>query len=611
MLHLYQSNRLETLAELLAAVLGQPQDDPLAAETVIVQAKGLGRWLTLDLARRFGVCANVQFPLPASFLWQLIERVLGPQQRQGGFSPDALTWRLDALLMSEAPEALQGYLSDGDPRKRWRLAGRLADVLDHYLVYRPDWLDRWEHGVRVGLGPDEDWQAQLWQRLASEKDSPHRADLLKRLIARLRDAAPLDLPERITVFGVSSLPPAVVEVLAALGERIDVCLFILNPCRESWGDLSRSAVRQDAAPGAGERLLAAWGQQGRAFFDALIERLPEAHLLFDESEQPERDHLLACLQHDILSLQRPIGKRVLAPEDASLQVHACHGMSRQAEALKDALLARFAADASLQPSDVVVLCPDVEAWAPHIDAAFGQRGSGAMQDNFPVATATGDWQIGPLQGGTHEAEPFIPYAIADRGALGESPLLAAFISLLRWPEQDWGAETVANLLDVPALARRFGFGADDVPLLRDWVARAGIRRGLDGDDFAWQAGLERLLLGVVMPPAGATTELPLFAERVPLADLHLSFAERVVGLRRLVHSLSRLAASLTKARPLLQWRSELESWIATFFEPDTDDAAAIEQLQAALTALADLAQTARLTAPAERAAVAAWLESRL
>jgi exodeoxyribonuclease V gamma subunit len=580
-LHLYQSNRLETLAELLAAVLGQPQADPLASETVIVQAKGLGRWLTLDLAKRFGVCANVQFPLPASFLWKLIETVLGPQQRQGGFSPDALAWRLDALLRSTPPEALVGYLADNDGRRRWRLACRLADVFDQYLVYRPDWLDRWEHGVRVGLGSDEDWQAQLWQQLASEKDSPHRADLLKGLITRLRDPAPLDLPERVTVFGVSSLPPAVVEVLAALGERIDVCLFVLNPCRESWGDLTRAAVRQAARPGVGERLLAAWGQQGRAFFDALIERLPEQHLLFDASNAPERPHLLGWLQHDILSLAPADTPRLLADDDCSVQVHACHGLSRQAEALKDALLAAFDADKTLQPSDVVALCPDIEAWAPHIDAAFTPR----------------------------DGEAFVPYAIADRGALAESPLLAAFVSLLRWPEQDWGAETVAALLDVPALARRFGFAADDVPMLRDWIARAGIRRGREDDDFAWQAGLERLLMGVVMPPA--STGLPLFADRVPVADLHLPFAEAVAGLRRLVRLLARLEVALGTARPLADWVTELNGWLDALFEPDADDEAALAQVRATLTSLAQLAQNARLSEPAERAAVADWIESKL
>ena len=580
-------------------MLAQPQADPLAGETVIVQAKGLGRWLTLDLARRFGVCANVAFPLPASFLWQLIETVLGPQQRQGGFSQDALAWRLDGVLRDTPPEALAAYLAGGDPRKRWRLATRLADVFDQYLVYRPEWLDRWEHGVRVGLGPDEDWQAALWQQLASERDSPHRADLLKRLLTALRSDAPLALPERITVFGVSSLPPAVIEVLAALAERIDVCLFILNPCRESWGDLSRAAVREDAAPGTGERLLAAWGQQGRAFFDALIERLPEPHLLFDDSTAPQQPHLLGWLQHDILSLQRPNAPRLLAFEDRSIEVHVCHGRQRQAEALKDALLARFAADATLTPADVVVLCPDIEAWAPHIDAVFGLR----------------------------EGEPHVPYALADRGALGASPLLLALIELLRWPEQDWGAETVANLLAVPALARRFGFTPDDLPLLRDWIGEAGIRRGFNQDAFAWQAGLERLLAGVVLPdasvltqpqpltptplPVGEGLKLPLFATRVPVAGLDLRFANRVAGLHRLISTLARWASALDTARPLAAWVQLLHDWLPQLFDTDEDDETALEPLYAALTALAQLAQAARLDGPAERAAVVDWLEGRL
>jgi exodeoxyribonuclease V gamma subunit len=67
MLFLYQSNRLEQLGQLYAAMLqAQPLSDPFAAETVIVQSRGMGRWMTLDLAQQCGIAANIDFvcPLP-------------------------------------------------------------------------------------------------------------------------------------------------------------------------------------------------------------------------------------------------------------------------------------------------------------------------------------------------------------------------------------------------------------------------------------------------------------------------------------------------------------------------------------------------------------------
>ena len=45
------------------------------------------------------------------------------------------------------------------------------------------------------------------------------------------------LPERMAVFGISALPPFHLEILAAVSKWIEVNLFLMNPCREYWGDL--------------------------------------------------------------------------------------------------------------------------------------------------------------------------------------------------------------------------------------------------------------------------------------------------------------------------------------------------------------------------------------
>ena len=48
MLLLYQSNRLEQLGQLFCGMSQSlPLSDPFAPETVIVQSRGMGRWITL------------------------------------------------------------------------------------------------------------------------------------------------------------------------------------------------------------------------------------------------------------------------------------------------------------------------------------------------------------------------------------------------------------------------------------------------------------------------------------------------------------------------------------------------------------------------------------
>lgn len=580
MLHLYQSNRLETLATLLhEGVLANPPSQTYARDTVIVQARGMGRWLSLQIAQRFGVCANVDFPLPATFLWRLIESVLGPQPSTGPFSADAMAWRLYDLLATP-PAALVGYLQDGQPRRRWRLASRIADVFDQYLVYRPDWLQSWERGERVGLGADEDWQMALWQALATGRDSPHRADLMQKLINRLQDTAPLALPERIVLFGISSLPPLLLAVLQALAVRTDVALFALNPCAAPWGDVTRNIDPRVA----GERLLAAWGGQGRVFFDELV-AVDSLHSLFDDA--PRATHALAQLQHAVLTLQAS-DQAGFEADDTSLAIHACHGPMRQVETLKDALLARFAADASLQPADVVVLVPGMDDFAPYIDAVFGQieQGNG----------------------------PMIPYAIADRTAMATSPVLSAWLSLLALPDGNWEADTLATLLELPVLAQQFGL--TDIPLdrLRAWLAAAGVRRAQSGDAFSWQAGIGRLILGVAMPAGQALSPHtnPVFAGLCPSEGLDLRFAPDVAGLAAFARQLGAWQTALAEPRSLPDWSSLLINWLDQWFVEDVVAFESLASLRKTLASLGDLASYAgRDAALVDRIAVLEWLTATL
>jgi len=54
----YTSNRMEMLADRLAELFARPLPSPLASEVIVVQSKGMQRWLAMELARRHGVWAN-------------------------------------------------------------------------------------------------------------------------------------------------------------------------------------------------------------------------------------------------------------------------------------------------------------------------------------------------------------------------------------------------------------------------------------------------------------------------------------------------------------------------------------------------------------------------
>ncbi|MBW2001697.1 MAG: exodeoxyribonuclease V subunit gamma, partial [Deltaproteobacteria bacterium] len=57
-LRLFTSNRLEILADILAEVLEEPLASVLDEEIIVVQSKGMERWVSMQLAQRHGICAN-------------------------------------------------------------------------------------------------------------------------------------------------------------------------------------------------------------------------------------------------------------------------------------------------------------------------------------------------------------------------------------------------------------------------------------------------------------------------------------------------------------------------------------------------------------------------
>ena len=190
MLTLYHAPDLETLGELATTLLATPMRDPFAPALVVVPSQGMGRWLTLELARKQGIAMQLEVQLPAKFVWDLSRLCLGQLPEQSAFSPSSLSWRLydwlcEPARLAEAPR-LAHYLEGGDERRRLSLAVKIADVFDQYLLYRDDWLAAWERNDLLDLGPDEAWQALLWRELTKD-GHPHRARLLEELLTRCPD----------------------------------------------------------------------------------------------------------------------------------------------------------------------------------------------------------------------------------------------------------------------------------------------------------------------------------------------------------------------------------------------------------------------------------------
>lgn len=589
MLTLIQSNSMRVLEAQLSQRFAE-RGSGLEPDVVIVPSAGVARWLKYRLADRQGVCANVDFPYPAQFIWQLFGRLLPDVPTTSPFDRDIMAWRLYGLLGALGPgedcQPLHRYLARSDTRGRMELARRIAGLFDQYLVYRPDWLQAWAQGQPIAsAGTDGAWQAALWRALLEVSQAPGAAHPKEAFFATL---ASLDLvqsaellPGRISLFAIPLLPPLYLEVFVRLARSMHVDWYVLNPCTEFWADIvaERELARLALVGGGaaayrdvGHPLLASWGKQARDNL-ALITALAEDHVSDHEIyAEPAGDHLLARLQRSILSL-RDFTPAAIAAGDRSLQIHSCHSLVRQLEVLHDQLLALFDALPDLQPSDVLVMTPDVDAAAPLVEAVFGAQ----------------------------PPERFLPYAVTGRSRPDDTPLLRAFDTLLTLPASRFEAAAVLDLLRIAAVARRFGLDDNDLVQVRDWMHEAGVRWGRDEQQRAelglpaesrhtWAQGLSRLILGYALPGDG----MELHAGLLPIDNVEGGQALPVGRLARFVSQLDALAADLRCARPMARWGVVLHGLIDAFFEPDESELPQIERLRSAIGRLADSAEQAAL-----------------
>jgi exodeoxyribonuclease V gamma subunit len=236
-LNLFTSNQLEILAEKLAEVLSKPLAMPLQREIILVQSKGMERWVSMELARHNGICANCWFPFPNHFVYAIFREVIPDLEETSPFAPEIMTWKvmktLPLNIKKKGFESLRNYLSEGAADlKLFQLSQRIADLYDQYLLFRPEMVLGWEEGQ------ENHWQAILWREVVKGIEKKHRAALKGIFLEEIKKSGMKleTLPERISVFGISALPPFHIEILSAISRLTTVNLFLMNPCREYWGN---------------------------------------------------------------------------------------------------------------------------------------------------------------------------------------------------------------------------------------------------------------------------------------------------------------------------------------------------------------------------------------
>lgn len=412
----------------------------------------------------------------------------------------------------------------------------LQDMTPKSLRHSPTVDGQESYGIAPQIEQNV-WQLKLWSMLRNNlkgysKENSHEFQFLDRvqivdaICKKLTDpdAAVLSkLPERIFIIGVSSLPTQVINFFQALGRHVQVYLMLVNPCREYWGDiptgwhglksvqeilrshtktlkrkspiateglelnqdLPESFYNQEGELEGGNALLTGLGRQGRDILSELLSLNPVPDFI-NCFVRPERNCVLNVLKDNLLTLNDSASYDI-KDDDVSLSFCSCHTRRREVEVLRDCILQKFSEahekKEELLPRDILVMTPNIEQYAPHIEAVFGDRLS--------------------------HPENYLPYSIGDRSIGRESPITKAVLDLMGIGTTPITLSFVISLLQVAEIRTAFSIAEDEVAVLESWCQSANIHWGLDTqevkreagvDDLPWsfERGLSRLLEGYML-----------------------------------------------------------------------------------------------------------------
>ena len=576
-MELIRSNRTEDLADALASRVREAPLGPFAKEAIVVQSRGMERWLTLALAERLGIWSHPSFPFPRAVVEQVLDSLSGALGQSQGVRPWRLKWTIASLLRESAPSQLDAYLREpSDADRVLRLASSVSNVFDDYVVYRPALLQEW------AKGDDPDWQAELG--VGSSNDSAHT-------ISR-------HAPARPSPHFARSRRPKASRSSAFICSLSKPCLRCSSSCsvcsperfrpRSTYWNPRPSTcpmwnlrrdfpqnwpTRRGTGTNCSRRSDASHGTSSNSCSRSTTPCSTRRSLRC----APRRD-LLTSLQADILEFRSPTPdgtRQTVEATDHSISIHACTGPMREVQVLHDLIRSSLEGDRSLRPEDIVVMTPDLESYAPAFRAVFGQ-----------------------------DDRHRIPFEVHDRRTREDAPFYDDFLAVLEVLDSRFSVLDMVRLMDASSLRESFRFSQDERARLTELLAASGVRWGIDAkhrEDLefpadplhTWRAGLGRLFLGF----AAAPDDMDVFEGLLPRGAPSLDDAELVARLSRLCEVLFELQRRSRDPMPIEDWASLLEQFSALLFAEDDESSEGVRTLRAALDELRELAQQSEYDAP--------------
>lgn len=553
-LYTFPSNKLEYLVQVLSKLLDIQKKDIFTPTQLIVGSRGMQHWLSMELAKNRDIAMNQKYDMVNSYILEICYELTSKKEFKKSYSKDVLTWRIFKLLDTLNCDKLIKYY-EHSLLKKYQLSAKISEVFSAYLVYRTDWLEQWEDSKYIKdltdsnttiIEEDEQWQSELWRLLVKEiPDTPYSVQnsAIKKL--NKTNLQNINIPNDIYIFGINAISPKNLNFIFELSKHIDVNILYIDPCSEYWYDLknARTSTWLETDDYEAQPLLANLGQQGKEFFNMLLDnekkreldvfqKFENGSLDFNKLENNSQNYLVS-LQRNLLELNCEDHTNY-NDSDNSISINSCHSPLREVQVLHDKLLDMIKVDDTIKPRDILVMCPNIEDYAPYIDSVF-TRG---FEDKK------------------------LPCSIADRTLLDSEPLAASFIDLLQLPESNFEVNKILDYIEVPAIQQKFNITQEQLETIRYWLKESCIHHSNDNKTFSWSWGLRRLMLGF----AYNDSEQIINDELLTVPLIEGAEVLELGGLYELLELLDHYTKELKQYRTLEKWADYLLKMFEEVFD---------------------------------------------
>jgi exodeoxyribonuclease V gamma subunit len=580
------SNSLQPLSKLLASDLIKTVNDPFVKQWIVTQTEGMNSWLKQNIAKQNGIAANINFCKPNDIISEIYRKSI--RSGKNIVNSEDIRWCIFGLLLevefiSNYPN-ISNYYVDNDI-KRIALSDELADLFDQYQIYRHDIIKNWNDKIINADKPDN-WQEWLWINIKNKLGEGYedRVQMANNLLASLinpevQESVKQNIPT-LHLFGLAVITPYYLRIFKALGNFIDIHLYLVNPCPEHiWMDYhseqqitkllkKRNKQRKDIDHLLiGNDLLLNWGAIIKESFKLLMEDDTFVNVYNDDFALPIVDPktLLKKIQYDIYYNSNKTSRLALTEDDikdGSITLNAAYTPVREVEILYNYLIELVdKKNEQLSPKDILVLVSDVELYAPFIHSVF---------KNAPYE---------------------FKYNIADEKYASGNNLFTAIQEILSLDADTFKVEAVLKLLESPYIRNRFKI--KDEEALRTAARQAGIIFSIEGrveDDtryISWDYGLKKIMYGICMSGEEEFFDGEEFFSPIDTAE-GAEAIERV-RLMYFVKILKQKLDDRNKSRTISGWAEYLQNLVEDMIfqagEKDDDDYTKLVQFTENMTML--------------------------